>query len=656
MQQTHRDLAYLCHAVHRNTSRISVFDALTIGSGSVPYTGDILFLNGLGARAFFFKTPRSLPLSDYMGFPHNRLVNERAPIYLTPRPKILEWSGRDDVEKYGSILGNFLRYANNVDVGDTFITERQVLHSRYSGCVRSEIPDALYRRVLTSDPDFHPDLVLYPYRIKEGSAAPGRLRAQQNGTNEYRFDVAGHVLGDGTPVDFEIEEYVQTACSRINATGALGYSSAFTNGSGWLPSWHNAVNRSSWKGDLFHLDLSYLYHQRDQWDEYWDFQVTLKATIGFAPCEGSNDPYAWNTISEDSFICEDHTSVEFVSTNTAYSGVVLSPEPVVASWNAGLWSGLDQVSAMFSEDFAEFRSHTTARDGKVYDLPKHHVLQRNMEARLADIRPSSFLAASDALDKHISVLQANMLQTMQHLNDIVQVLPDVKSLAPLVRRCSQGDATVIPEIVDYVTSAILRYNFVQRPLIKDGRELLATDLRASLSSLLQAHEATIYGSFRYTFTDSENFFGPGLLELETRAKIRISSDLSTALVAYFAANGVGAAPNLARLWSLLPGSFIVDWFTNEAKRLHQVDNQFAWLAFRAQWCLWSYKVVYRPTVEELAEYNLVNLDPEDPLLISAYMREFSAYSPQLRESKFDFLRPTSSPNFATVGSLLWQLV
>lgn len=655
MKQTQRDLVRMYRGLHREYSNHSIWE-LVATAPNIPYTGDRLFLSGLGDFGVVFIAPNFVPLSDYMGFPHNRLVNERAPMYLTPRPKKLDWSGRDDNDKYGTVLGNFVNFVNPGVVGDSYKYEHSVEHTAYAGMVRTQHAEPIYARSNTPNLDFHPGLDLFPYHVRAGHRALGTATAVQSGLSNYSFNLDGHLLDHGAPFDFDALEITQTMIAAINARGSDGFNPVRLNTPGLRPFYFDAVDSSSWKGELYHFDLGYRYELRTQWDDIIAFQVHIDTLVGFAPNEGSNDPYSRNSIPHGAFICVDHSEVVPLWANHGLTPVVTFQPRVLPSWDAGFFSELDQVATSFTEDFAEFRSHTPTQLGDVVDIPRHSVLHKNTRLNLPELRPSSFLAASDALDTNITILSANALQTMQHLGDIMNVLPDVASLAPLVRRCAQGDVTVIPDLVDYITSAILRYNFVQRPLIKDGRQLFATDLRKSLDILLQPKTTTMYGSFHYTFTESENFFGPGRLELLTHAKVRVTMDLSTAMVAYFAANSVGAAPNLARLWSLLPGSFIVDWFINMSKRLHQVDNQLTWLAMRTDWCIWSYKVAYTPTQGELAAYNLVDYDPiGDPFRILSYWREFSAYGPALRNSKFDFLRPTNSPSLATVGSLLWQL-
>jgi len=238
----------------------------------------------------------------------------------------------------------------------------------------------------------------------------------------------------------------------------------------------------------------------------------------------------------------------------------------------------------------------------------------------------------------------------------LELIPDLSKLSEILMRLTKGDLSALKDLVDFITEAILQYNYAQRPLIRDGKELTQADLIASLDRLLKTKSFVVYGDFKYVFPDSENFIGPGKLVLETRSKVKANLDMSTLMMSYLCANSLGLMPTLARIWSLIPFSFVVDWFTNMSKRLRLVDNQVLWMATRTAWCLYSYTVTYYPTATELATYGLYNVSESTPFGISVYTREFSRVAPRLSESSFDFLRPTNSPDPVTVGALIWQLV
>lgn len=316
-----------------------------------------------------------------------------------------------------------------------------------------------------------------------------------------------------------------------------------------------------------------------------------------------------------------------------------------------LASSIAQPTKDLSANFARFRSNSL--------YPKRYSRAQEAEIlfneNIKDIRPSSFLAAKAALQENVSVLSFNLLQDLQHLQDIASVVPDFAQVGILAAQAVKGDISVIPKIIDFLTESVLKYNFQQRPLIKDGRELLATDLLKGLEAVVKFREFTWYGKFNYTFLPNENFFRDGTLELETRVKLRGSVDLTSFLATCFALNGAGALPTLSRVWSLVPFSFVVDWFTNESKRLEAVDAQFAYLCINVYWCLYSYKLYWRPSAEELMRYDLAQ-DSSDPFYLTVYRRELSRLMPRLTDSRFDFLRRNNSPDPVTVGSLLWQLL
>lgn len=273
---------------------------------------------------------------------------------------------------------------------------------------------------------------------------------------------------------------------------------------------------------------------------------------------------------------------------------------------------------------------------------------------MSQIRPSHFLAASDALTKHIEVLKANNLENLAQLGQILEILPDLSKFSHLIAKAMKGDIGAIKELIDLIANEILKYKFSTKPTSGDASEILNTDVKKMLESITSVKRATLYGNFSYVFTDEENFMKDGRLTLTTRSKVRTYFDMSTLMVAYLTANSVGLLPTLERAWALLPFSFVIDWFTNMSKRLHLVDNQLLYAAVRVPWALHSYKVTYYPSDNALAEFNLINVDPDEPFGLSAYNREFTRYTPKLGESKFDFLRPTRGPDPVTVGALVWQ--
>jgi hypothetical protein len=271
-----------------------------------------------------------------------------------------------------------------------------------------------------------------------------------------------------------------------------------------------------------------------------------------------------------------------------------------------------------------------------------------------DIIPSSFLSSADALNKHLEALTANHVQTLSQLDGILGLLPDLASLPSLVKKIADGNVSAIKDLIDYISDAILRYRFAQKPNARNVEEILGTDIQGFLDRLGRSTSSTIYGSFNWEFPDEQNFMEDGKLVLETRSKVRVTADASTLVESCLMANAVGLLPTLSRVWESLPFTFVVDWFIAMNKRLKLLDTQLAYMAFRTDWCLHSYKVVYYPSSEALSAYHLESYDPKEPFGISAYYRHKSVFMPRLRNSRYDFVK-ASGVNVITAGALAWQL-
>jgi hypothetical protein len=295
------------------------------------------------------------------------------------------------------------------------------------------------------------------------------------------------------------------------------------------------------------------------------------------------------------------------------------------------------------------------RQGTPYLDELHSKLKREVEGRLKYFRPSSFMSSADALDKQMTAFSGNLLQNLQHIKDIASLFPDPAGFERLIAKAIKGDPSAIKDALDLITEYILRYRFEIAPLIRDVDKLRKLDINL-VEQASKVQELTGYGQFKYVFTDNENFMHDGHLELVTRSKIRFISDPSTLMGQMLLSNSIGLLPTFARIWNLLPFSFVVDWFTNMSKRLHLVDDQVLWLALRVVFATHSYKVSYYPSDSALAAYNLQQTDIGDQFGVSMYVREFTRITPRLVDSPYDFLRVTKGPDPVTVGSLLWQLL
>jgi hypothetical protein len=551
----------------------------------------------------------------------------------------------------------------NFDKQKPYLREKQVDHARYVGLLSDGDFSPKYHDI-GYDPDMGPIYLPAIWTYKPGSHFLNGYRA--NGFNDL-----GHLTFSeetvGSPLTSFYMDAVQSTKMHeyaIIAEGELEFVPFHLGELVWSRFYSNVSNLSTMSSHYndaitgskvvsYSVDVSYQYEIRyvgsypapQMWAKY---DVHILFSISFETSVGHNPPFDVNILDSNCVKIVD-LSTTTLNSSSIFNGQVNQPWSLVRQGNPVIYTDTVQLADEFSLNFSNFRrSHS----GPSFYI--HSNLARLVEDHMKDIRPSSFLAASDALQKYIGVLKSNSLENLVQLKGVLDLLPDVAGLAELAAKATHGDPSVIPELVDYITNAILKYRFAQRPTAVDVAEFMSTNVEAKLTSLLQSKEATITGKFSYDFPVSENFFGPGRLLLETRSKIRVRLDMSTLLVSYLTANSVGMLPTLSRVWALLPFSFVVDWFVNMSKRLEQVDNQLLWLAMCTEWCLWSYKVVYYPTESELDEFNLTSYDPDEPFGISVYKREFSRYTPRLCDSHFDFLRVVHGANPVTVGSLVWQ--
>jgi hypothetical protein len=283
------------------------------------------------------------------------------------------------------------------------------------------------------------------------------------------------------------------------------------------------------------------------------------------------------------------------------------------------------------------------------------MLRRAVETNMPEIRKSTYLACTDGLDNWKSIFSTNWLQDMQHLQDILRLLPDVSKISQFAAHAVNGDLSSIPELVDLLTEEILKQRFERAPLTRDLDALLSVDVVKRLGDIGKDSSPTLHGSFSYDFSDSENFMRDGRLKLITRSKVQISLNLQSLLAQYLIGDGLGLVPTLSRLWDLVPFSFVVNWFTNMGQRIHNAESQLVWACLGVDWCLHSYSVYWYPSDALLRSYDLKSTDPSDQFAVKYYGREFSLYAPALRDSKFDFLR-AKGPNALTAGALIWQLL
>jgi len=587
--------------------------------------------------------------------------------FQTERPTQIGWSQHLDDVNYGNLFA-LDGIAPPFHEEGKVKKETQCIHPRFVGNVADVFLDydCIYSYVGYPDGRFFtvgPGVVLHDFNIRNYPHEPPYVALRSVTTNDKGFMTfqvdhgsfleQPHISNDAWVSHNQLIDFFKSNSELIVANPHSGL---------WSYRYYDVVDSSSKGDNRYHIQTTYRFDMR--WYGTYrisTFLVHLNFVVDFHPAYGTKYASDWNEVSPNCVSIYNFSSVEAegYSDTIPWDPPAMGPGYVVdpiriqqQTRYVPLFTGVAQVGSGFVPNFIRYRMYDRGYINRL-----HTLVRSKVEDNLPDIRVSAFLAASDALNSNIQVLSSNNLQNLQHLKDILSLLPDLPALAKLIAKAVRGDLSVIIDIIDYITEEVLKTNFQRAPIFRDLRDASKVDIRKRVESVLRHDTRTIHGKFNFTFQGNENFLHDGVLRLETRAKVRLHTDPSTLLTTVLTANSIGLLPSLSRIWSLLPFSFVVDWFTNESKRLKLVDTQLLYMMFRTSLCVYSYKVVYEPSPDALLHWGLESTDTKQPFGISVYSREISHYAPRLvNSSKFDYLRVTRGPDPVTVGSLMWQVL
>lgn len=639
-------------------------------SGFFPYQGDSFFYDNIPAFALGAKSP-VLPASCAFGIPYSLSARDVQSVKLTDKIDTWRYSPEADWQRYGALLPLLMPIVQGGTISHLPGREKECLNLKVEGLVRDRSWDNPYIGVGPTSRPYghgHPDHWFQNDIILRGQPY-NKVTASYDSPTGDHLHWRETILSSDLPPASEMVDLPSYMEYKLNHIGKGGSYSRYWDGVSLRATWtlldYTIQSVPGYVGEL-RMDNAYkritsthtyqvFWCSSDTGIPYYESCVwTVETDIAFIwmGASGSQDPYGLVNPSSSVLLVVDNSKVIPGQSSDGWWGDTKNFFRIVNSnRNSGLVAPILHADESSDTHFQEFFH---SYNGQF--LRKDYALRRAFDRDSRELRPSSFLAACDALDSNVEILKANHLQNLQHLKDVLSLIPDVGKLGEVTARLAKGDFTAIPLAIDAITELILQWRFQQSPLLSAYQELAPIDVRKRISDLLAPQTYTWRGKFVYQFED-DNLMVDGKLSLVTRCKINLSFDASTALPAILAANSVGLLPNLSRLWSLVPFSFVVDWFTNESARLKAVDNQILFAtAFRVHYCVYSYELTWLIDEKELAFHNLVNLDEADPLRITLYEREVSRYMPCLRNSKHDFLRRKHGPDPITVGSLLFQLL
>jgi hypothetical protein len=627
------------------------------------YRGDLL-ANAIEACAVLSDY---LPLSGVLGLASIPAERNIVDDYKTRKPYSYPYNSAVDWSRYGSRFSslNFLRQSLT-----GFSGEHEISHVRFHGDIEDFDPpgselylsSGLHSTIFGLSPAYTPNFTGNPFQF---AVATG-------------FKPSGYLSFEALPGFLPDTYAYHPRCDILDFVDYVynyGDGSSYSPGGGWTMSYDNSVNLSSRNGNSTFLDLSYDFDMtwtggqeicRSVWrvNLLVDFHFSARypgTQVPFSIC--SIDPSTVSITNRSSTVPVlfeytylpsgyDHTSLD-VSIQTVVDNVPeYSVSTAIYPQALGFFSLPPQTEDPTSSNLRKYKRMGTSDDSSRYDS-----LFRACEFRLPDIRPSSFFASSDCLHSLIDILKANNLENLSQLSGILEVLPSLSGVAPIIAKIIKRDPSAVIDLIDFLTSTVLKARFDTIPNSGDAIELITSDFESELDDLLSSSTAIGRGSSSYHFRDSEKFWGgEGSLRLVSRAKIRIRTDITTLLSTLLTLNGAGLLPTFSRSWDLVPFSFVVDWFANIGGRLQSIDDQLTWMAFTVDYTVFSYTVTYTPTSSELADFGLRVPIGGEPFSISWYRREPSSLVPRLSDSAFDYQLPKHGPNLATVGSLSWQVI
>jgi len=627
-----------------------------------------------------------MPIVEFLGIPKIYGQESAEPDLLRfERPQKGNWSSDTDFRRYGSFL-DVVNQIQNLRGNLETPRENEVSHRHYSGTVRdTDIPLYDYHTdshrglwgVLQNVFDvLDPNGVMYREFQATGFNTDGYLEFIARGPSMDAQGSNMHPTLDYWEHTRRIAEYF----SNNSFLATLVDYGAWPNVDDWPDGSHLLVVKdyqdASERGpNWWHFDTTYVFEKKYQdtgktnlWVTSYDVHIDFWAR--FIPTHNSRNPFDWNTIPDEVFQITDNSVVAVRSSELDYFGFHYSRWPVdevspprnlvvpqvgvFSPFHPKLFSNLSQSSVGERSRLRRMLSFDTPQRNPIAYADR---IKKNIDPFTSSIRASSFYSSADALHGAIDVLQSNNIENATQLSGLLKLLPNLPAAGKIFAKAAKRDPSAILDAVDFLADAVLAFRFGQKPTIDDAMELAKTDVKREIEDLLRVDTQTIYGSYHYSFTGDDMALLKlrGSMELVTRSKIRVHTDITSLLAGYLTANSMGTMPTLSRLWAITPFSFVVDWFTGMDDRLQAVDDQLLWMAMGTNWCLHSFKLSYYPPVEDLDLYGLVS-DPADPFRLTMYKREFSRLMPHLTESKFDYLAPQHGPDPVTVGALVWQFL
>jgi hypothetical protein len=275
--------------------------------------------------------------------------------------------------------------------------------------------------------------------------------------------------------------------------------------------------------------------------------------------------------------------------------------------------------------------------------------------------PATFYSSSDAIMKHIDVIQANYIESLSELGEIASLIPDISNFVSFITSARRGEWLKAGNSLAKTWSEFqLQWDFGIKPAISDIAELsnkmdiLEQRMR---EERLWGHQ-TLYGKFNWTMPGGRYGLDKDV-RFTFRSKVDTSFNRSSLFAAILKGKAAGLLPTMSSLWDLVPFSFVVDWFGNIGGRLEQVEAQAFMLCLPCNYTVHSVLAEYAWSSDELEERDLtISLPGQAGPGMRFYYRMPSARFPKLFDAgdpEFDFQAAQGPHSLITAGALVLAL-
>lgn len=270
---------------------------------------------------------------------------------------------------------------------------------------------------------------------------------------------------------------------------------------------------------------------------------------------------------------------------------------------------------------------------------------------LPDLLPIASLSANDCLSSYSS--SSNWLESVPELPSMIRSIRNLSRFGMVLKALARGDVSAIPAMIDLLASGYLAWKYGARPGASDVREAIriAREYWNRMESVAADLPRNLYGKYTAEIPLRLAPDFQGRFILTSRSKMVLRQQPSALLSAVLTMDDVGVLPTLARIWDLVPFSFVVDWFTSLSDRFEDIDRGALRAGLSVDYYVHTLEARYLIDPRVLHPYRSVGSTDAH---LRVFVRYRSLYHPLFRESRFDFHPPRGlKKNLYSAGALLW---